>query len=319
MSRINFEKFNKAFSRVDEKKLKSLDDVFLQKLDDVAEQLSNKGVKFPLCFIEDLYNHSKLNTFLLESNFKFYKSEPLLDLSNNNEISDEALVCYYKFACALGCFSHKTLEPLSEIFLGAKAVSTLAKIIKSKMLKNDDFIQLFQYFTYDVKPDNDFVKFLSAPGKDKSLPNFDLLYSMNIIFPEIFFFVMKNFNKIKNSRLVSDENGDPQKLSWSDAILRFYRIFNFETLKNYSEEELTLFQLGLNIDDVEMATQTFEMAKILNVPEHILGKPLKEKTILEEIEEIKMQTKDLLGEGKKLIEKTYKKQFTFAYRNICRK
>lgn len=56
-------------------------------------------------------------------------------------------------------------------------------------------------------------------------------------------------------------------------------------------------------------------AKRKNIPEHILGKELKEETILESIERIRKGTEEQILNGRDVIEKLYEKKFTYEWLN----
>jgi len=168
----------------------------------------------------------------------------------------------------------------------------------------------------DVEPNQEFLKFISIQGDKKKFQNIELLLNLERNYPGIFIKVMAEFDKAKSRRESLDENGKPIKVSWEEALKRFYLGSKYERVLEGNGDIAELFgEKGLSQEVVDRATGLREQAKNTNIPEHILGKPIKEETILQSIERIRMQTEEELTRGRQMIEELYDKQFTYEWLN----
>ena len=166
----------------------------------------------------------------------------------------------------------------------------------------------------DAKPNQEFVKFISVQGDKKNLPNLELILNLERDFPGMFVKVITNFDKAKSYRETLDDNGKPIKLSWQEALKKFYLNNKYVGVTKENEDIAELFSgKGLGQEVFDIGIELRQKAKKENVPEHILGKPLREETILESIERIKSQTEEELKSGKEMIEELYEKQFTYEW------
>lgn len=167
---------------------------------------------------------------------------------------------------------------------------------------------------YNVKPNQEFLKFISIQGDKKKFQNLEMLLNLEQNNPGIFASVMANFDAAKAYRETLDANGKPIKLSWEEALKKYFTSYKYVgvTPENIDIAE-TFGKKGLSQEMFEYATKLRNEAKTKQVPENILDKPIKEETILESIERIKNETSDELINGRQLIEELYEKQFTYEW------
>ena len=87
----------------------------------------------------------------------------------------------------------------------------------------------------DVKPNQDFLKFLSHEDvkkikdgqgntikKETGFSNLEMLLDLERNYPGMFTKVMSNFDNAKSYRDCLDERGKPVKVPWEDALKKFY-------------------------------------------------------------------------------------------------
>lgn len=167
---------------------------------------------------------------------------------------------------------------------------------------------------FDVKPNQEFLKFISIQGNKKNLPNLELILNLNEIFPGMFVKVMSNFNGAKSYRESLDENGKPIIVSWKEVLKKFYLNKKYVRVTKENADIAELFRSkGLSQDTFEIANKLRQKARSANVPEHILGQAIREETILQSIERIKKQTEQELANVREIIEELYDKQFTYEW------
>ena len=177
------------------------------------------------------------------------------------------------------------------------------------------------------KPNQEFLKFISEENvkrqkdedgnnisKEKNLENLELILNLERNYPGMFIKVMSNFDDAKSYRESLDEKGKPIKLSWEDALKKFYLSNKYVGITKENEDIAQIFGgKGLSQEVFDKANKLRQKARGANVPEHILGEPLREETILESIERIKRQTEEELASGREMIEELYDKQFTYEW------
>lgn len=180
---------------------------------------------------------------------------------------------------------------------------------------------------FDVQPNQEFLKFISnetiirmkdeqgrTQEKEINFENIQLLLNLESDYPGMFMKVMSNFDNAKLYRECLDETGKPIKLSWEDALKKFYFSNKYVGVTKENEDIAQIFGgKGLSQDVFNRADELRQKARSENVPEHILGKPLREETILESIERIRKQTEEELTSGRQMIEELYDKQFTYEW------
>ena len=166
----------------------------------------------------------------------------------------------------------------------------------------------------NVTPNENFLKFLSVQGEKKKLINVETVLNIENEYNGIFTELMSNFDEVCLLRKSLDKNGLPLKISWHDAIEKFYKNIKYVGVTKDNIDIAKAFkQRGVSQEVVDIASELRNKAKRDNIPEHILGKPLKEETILESIERIKNQTEKEIVDGKDLIEQLYNQQFTYEW------
>ena len=176
---------------------------------------------------------------------------------------------------------------------------------------------MFYNIPLKTKPNQGFLKFLSMQNGDKNnLPNVELLLNMEKDYSGIFAKVMCDYDRAKSYRKILDENGKPKKLSWEEAFRRYSLNHKYLGVTDENKDIAKIFSaVGMTQNLFDYATMLRKEMKEKNIPEHILGKELKEESILESIEKIKNRTKDELINAKEMIEELYEKQFTYEWLN----
>lgn len=167
---------------------------------------------------------------------------------------------------------------------------------------------------FNVVPNQEFLKFLSVQGDKKKLQNLELILNLEQEYPGMFIKVMSNFDDAKSYRESIGENGKPIRVSWEEALKKFYLDNKYVGITEENSDIAQIFgKKGLSQEIFNKASELRQKAKNANIPEHILGKQLREETILESIERIRKQTEEELASGRKIIEELYDKQFTYEW------
>lgn len=159
------------------------------------------------------------------------------------------------------------------------------------------------------------MKFIDINQKNK-LQNLELLLNLERNHPGIFVKVISNFDKAKSFRDCLDEDGRPIKVPWEEALKKFYFENKYDGITQENADIATVFgEKGLSQEIFDKVTDLRKQAKREMVPENILGKAIKEETILQSIDRIKIKTEKELLDGKELLEELYDKQFTYEWLN----
>ncbi len=165
----------------------------------------------------------------------------------------------------------------------------------------------------DVQPNQEFLKFISIQGDKKNLQNLDLILNLERNYPGMFIKVMSNFDKVQKKR-TNIVNGRNVNRSWEEAMIAMYLEVKYDGETKDNEDIAALCaERGLSQEIFDEICRLREEQKINNVPEHILGKLIREETILESIERIRRQTEEELVSGREMIEELYDKQFTYEW------
>lgn len=197
--------------------------------------------------------------------------------------------------------------------LGQKATSTLNLLLKQDGMQLGKYHGLFDSLPFDTEPNQEFLKFISLKGKEK-FENLELLMSLEKDHPGMFIKVMSNFEEARSFRDCLDENGKPIKISWEEALKKYYLSIQYTGITKENSDIAEVFEKkGLSQDIFDKAVSLRKQAKANNIPEHILGESLREESILESIERIKSQTEQELDSSKQMIEELYDKQFTYEW------
>ena len=163
--------------------------------------------------------------------------------------------------------------------------------------------------------EEDMTKDKKAATKNKiKFKNLELILKLEEDYPGIFIKAMTNFNMAKEYRKSLSEEGKKIIVPWEEALKKLYLGIKYNGVSKENDDIAKLFEKkGLPQTIYDEATRLRREAVKFDVPEHILGKPLKEKTILESIEEIKEKTGKELIYGKEMIEEQFSKQFTYEW------
>ena len=169
----------------------------------------------------------------------------------------------------------------------------------------------------DVKPNQEFLKFISqaeGKNKEKRFINLELLAEMENSYPGLFASVMSNFDEVKELREGLDKDGVPEIIPWEEALKRFYYGKEYEGVTRETRDIAeVLSNKGVDQSVFNDTVELRRVAQAKGVPEHILGKSLKEETILESIETIRAQTESKLQDGMQILENLYNKKFTYEW------
>ena len=173
---------------------------------------------------------------------------------------------------------------------------------------------MFDSLSFDTKPNQEFLKFISVQEDKKKFKNLDMILELENEYPDILVKVMSDFESLKAYRHSLDETGRPIRVPWEEALKRFYLDNKYVGVTSENIDIANLFGgKGLLQGVFDKATELRKQAQDKNIPEHVLGKELKEETILESIERIRNQTEKQLIDGKQMIEDLYEKQFTYEW------
>ena len=166
----------------------------------------------------------------------------------------------------------------------------------------------------DTEPNQEFLKFISIQVSENKFTNLEKILNLEEKYPGMFMKVMVNFDHAKSYRKSLNEKGMPIKVPLEDGLKKFYENNEYigVTEENADIEEV-FKNKGISQEVFNKASELRQKSKDVNVPEHILEKPIREETILESIEKIKKQTKEELTNGKQMIEELYDKQFTYEW------
>lgn len=268
--------------------------------------------------LKQLDNIGMLEQVGKELNFKHFKNESkfiydkLYSLSSNDELN------YFKFAGLLGCFSNKKLVDqygqLTNTELAQKASTFFSNIVKNNLIHLSKLNQIFNDLPldFDSNPSQEFLRFITVRDENKNYPNLDMLLNLEDLHPGIFSKVMINFDELKGRKVGLNENGKPQNLSWKEVFINYYKSNAYKNINSENREIAKVFlDKGLEQEVFDKASILYNDAKQMGVRSHILDKPLKEKTIFEEIENIKGFIADVLDDGREILDDLYSKKFTY--------
>ena len=166
----------------------------------------------------------------------------------------------------------------------------------------------------DVKPNQDFLKFISEQNTKKNYNNLDMILNLENDYPGMFVKLLIDFNKAKKYRKSLDENGKPIKISWEEALKKFYKENRyFRVTKENKDIAKEFGKNNISQEAFDIASELRHKSIKEKIPEHILGKPLKEDSILSSIEKIRETTDNEIKNGKEVIEDLFRKQFSYEW------
>lgn len=285
-----------------------------------AEKLNKSKFRMPYVYVEQLIKKDLAKNLIENGEFRFLRSEipdindKLLDFSDNEKIN------FYKFANALGCFSKERMfdekGKETEVIVGQKATSLLMQFLKTGAIKLGQFEDLVGKMPFGVEPNQEFLKFLSVKGKGGNFENLEVLMELNSKYSGLIAKVMQDFEAVKSYRESVNEAGKPILVSWKECLEKFYLNNKYVGVTDKNKDIAKLYaKKGITQVDFDFASQLREMAIDDGVPEHIIGKPLKEESIIEAIERIREQTARNLQDSKEILDELYDKQFYYEWLN----
>ena len=295
------------------------DDLFnAEKFEDiikVVNGLKKYNIDVHYGFIDDITGNYRFNLFA-NADFGYFKNEFESILKDVDKMMCIDKDDFYRFVMAFGCFSDKKIVDNTgketEVLLSHKACSLLSSLIKKGHLTFDDISLIgdCDFINYP-NPSQEFLKFISEQGPNKTYPNLALLLKLERKCPGLFAHLMTEYDKAKSKRNYIDSNGYTHKRSWEDTLITFYKNNKYINITDENRNIAERFaELGVDQETFDKANEQYEIAKRKRIPHNILNKEIKETT-LDEIEKIKQETKKELAEGQKLVENLYDKQFTF--------
>lgn len=251
-------------------------------------------------------------------NFKHFRNESKAIYDKIYSLNDNEELNYFKFAGLLGCFSNKKLVDkygqVTEVELAQKANTFFANVVKNNLIGTSQLNQIFNDLPldFDSNPSQEFLQFITIRNENKNYPNLDLLLNLEDLYPGIFSKIMINFDELKGRKVGLNEQGKPKNLSWKEVFINYYKSNAYKNINSENREIAKVFlDKGLEQEVFDKASILYNDARQMGIRSHILNKPLKEKTIFEEIENIKDFTSSVLDDGKELLDDLYSKKFTY--------
>lgn len=260
---------------------------------------------------------------LKNGDFRFFMNEYkniMPRTQYDTSVKKEVLFHTLCLASSLGAFSdEKVLDKYgneTNTLLCQKVCSFLARLTKvyEKQINYSGFIESIAPST--ILPANQkLFKFLSSVGEYGEYQNIEMLlilatHQSDYAKTGIVDTFIRNFDKISNYRNDLDEYGKPKKLTWEQAIKKYYIVQEYG--EDFANDKLMkeYAKFGIRKQEYEQAKGYFEAARQLKVPKHLLNVKLKEEN---EIENLINQIDDEFKKSEQLLEKAYKKQFNFEF------
>ncbi|MCL2756355.1 MAG: leucine-rich repeat domain-containing protein [Firmicutes bacterium] len=300
---VNIEQTTKVFSNFDASQIvkHNPDD-----LDALVKRLVKDKYVLPHSFVLELSKNGLLDRLSQNTNFKFFKNELKDYMDDIEDLNEHYLLHFMKFALSLGCFSEEKIKDRNGVEtnkpLAQTASTLLSNILRDETFSLYNFQDNFTSLPLGTKPNQDFVKYLTKKN-DQNEPNYELLRSMEYRMEGIFSKVMFDFKAASGYRRGFGEDGKPKTFSWEDAFRNFYYRTKYIGICDDSIDIAEYFasKSGIDQEVFDAARDNRLLAKRKNIPSHILGKPLSEKTLLEQIEDIAQDTEDELEHSKRFM------------------
>ena len=300
---------------------------YKEAISDFAKKLNKYDMIWNISFVETLLKNSMTTAleFLNESDLRFFSNEISLKLYNETYHEEEYTnpnfkitfdYGFLKFVKALGCFENYRWQDKfgkdSEYYRSQKSCSLLAKFLKSGAITYRNAEHIFRLLPVDFVCCQDFVNFISVKDEKGDFANLKMLINLEENYSGIFSEIMQNFEIVKSFRTIITNDGKVKNISWKDAIEKFYA---FQMYGDWADEnpEYALLFASKNIDAncAKRAKHLIEHAKLKDIPNHILNKPINEMTIKEQIETLISKQNNLLKDSKVLVNSVYDKMFTY--------
>lgn len=310
------DKLSKTLKEFDNRILLNKEKKELDEIIEFSQYLDKEKVSIPYVYACELIKNNKTKKIIENCDFRFFKNELPHINDKLKDYSDIEKISFYKFAFALGCFSKEKIlnknGEKTETYIAQKASSTLGRIVNKEIIKLGEYEKIFSNLPLEPEVNQDFLKCISEQGKKKSLPNLEVLLEFEKDNPKTFITVMRNFNNKYRETL--DKNGKPVKLSLKEALeMQFLKMEYRGVTEENSDIAEAFGERGLSQEFFDEADRLRKKAKSNNIPRHILGKPIKEESILESIERIKKEIENELLDGMQNIEDMYDKEFSYEW------
>lgn len=285
---------------------------------ELTELLNKTKFRIPFVYGLILLENYAVKKFSKESDFRYFKSEfPDID-KELSKYSIEEQANFFKFAKAIGCFSkEKVLDKdnkETKTVLGQKASSILARIIKSNAIPFGMYSKLFSQLSVNAKPNQDFIKFIDICENKDRIKNLNMLINLEKEYPRVFIKAMTKFDSVEALRTSIGEDGKPIKVPWETAFKRLYIKDSYKGITDENEDIAALYLSKALPEYVfREASNLRSEAQVNKVPEHILGKPLREETMIEIINKVRNETGQELVKAQETLGKLYERQFTYEW------
>lgn len=282
---------------------------FLFKL---VAKLDRLNVAIDFDFVKEFIKSNKTEQLLNDFDFRFLFEEIMFTNKGKNVVLSKNEMI---FAKTIGAFSKKHILDKNGIptnaILAQKASSLFAYLFSHKASQLASFTSCMKNSHIFTEPNQDLLAFLAVDDGKKTLPHISLLLSkIDETGSEFLSNIFLEFDLLKKCRFAVVDNKS-KKLSWEKAIDRFILIKKFPSVKEKDYDIIELLSPFLDGEAINHIGFLRELAQEQGIPHHILKGPLKEKTIVESIEEIKNDTKEILVDTKVFLEKLYEKKFTY--------
>ena len=321
---------NNAFSGFDYGLLITGDDEERENIFKLAKFCSKRNINIPYPYALALVKENKTNCITENTNFKFFRKE-FKDINNRLlEFPEEERIYFYSFAYALGCFSDKKVLDDSgketDVYVAQKACSALVRIMKmserTKLGKFQELLERHEYDKYGYKRDvQDTLPLVLEVNQDflslaleQNGQNLKVLLDLESKYYGIFLTVFKNFDMVRLKKKVIDENEHVKYDSWENAFKRTYAQNIFENVEPGTEDIAELLgEFGLSQEMFEKVCELRSVGETEKMPHHLLGTELKEGVIETEIDRIRKEGADNLGECVGLLDELYRKKFSYEW------
>ena len=309
---IDIKKAMKAFKNFDYEFILSMDNY--EDINKLIARLSKDKYTLPYKYVEAVNKRGEMELITENSDYRYFKNEVKELDAFLYGASESEIAAVMNFARALGCFSNKRFNDKignpTEVLFAQRASSLFAQIIKNRVFTASELADMVSTLGYNVEAKQEFLEFLIKQMKDNQFSLIRRLEHRTCkgIFAKLF----TNFDEVKNFKNSIDENGKPVVLSWENALIKFYA---FGMYKNVDEDNKDIAEMygnmGISQEIFDRASRIRRYAKKHDIPHHILGKPLKEETALDKIEDVKAETFDLLKMGEQVLKNKHEEKFTY--------
>lgn len=277
---------------------------------------SRSNQYIPEAYLSYLCESNNAKSFISKADFRTFNSNIPNLKEMLSDFPEEEQLDFFKFATCLGCFSKEKILDKNlkekETTVSQKASSLLAKLIKTPQLKIGEYHGLFDSLSFEAKASQEFLKFITPQGKKND--NLELLIRMEQNYPGIFAKVMASFEKAKEYRITLAEDGTPKVISWEEAFSRFFSSTKYVGVTEKTQDIADVYSSkGLKQNVFDKGVRLRKEAETMKIPEYILGKPIRELSILEKIEQLKQQTAEELADSEKIVSDLYSMQFTYEW------